>query len=526
MQDILSRQSAIEGVPGWRLLPLLYNESIPLPGITSFRVLRGKVSINGAYLTESEEVFKVVAPVGLASIPQVVAVTSEDSAHQSTMAHHHDNEIELDVDDSGFLPRSFASEYPVVIAVSNELRSLPPDTEVISIPSRWEAVARIVSTDMCSPDHRPPRAVVIGSKGSGKSTFCRFLLNRILSETKKNCLLLDIDPGQPELQFPGSVSLCIVDNYILSLPHAPSSHRVIARRFFGALSPASDPQGYVDLISELLSIADDYSLPMVVNTHGWVAGAGALTLGAVVALVSPEIVIELGGVNDQQRIDLKNHSLLSNEALSSNPLIRSSFVKLCDTQYVNLPIGGEGGPRGMGAQELRWLRIACILRPEWKDRVSWEGQRPRDFYDNLHERVFNRNQVGVKFIGSNIDKHLIENNEWLAEALVGTLVALCQETSDRQYPNCKSLGVVVAVFPEKFHVLTLENDAINLLVRGGVNWSPRDCGWFERAGSEINTATCSIEERYALSGAVGEGGRNGKGRTNLTRKRLQGGDHK
>ena len=55
----------------------------------------------------------------------------------------------------------------------------------------------------CRLDDGQPRLLVAGGKGVGKSTFLRFLVNRVLAEVGAPVLVVDLDPGQAEFTVPG-----------------------------------------------------------------------------------------------------------------------------------------------------------------------------------------------------------------------------------------------------------------------------------------------------------------------------------
>lgn len=55
----------------------------------------------------------------------------------------------------------------------------------------------------CRSDDGQPRLLVAGGKGVGKSTFLRFLVNRVLAEVGAPVLVVDLDPGQAEFTVPG-----------------------------------------------------------------------------------------------------------------------------------------------------------------------------------------------------------------------------------------------------------------------------------------------------------------------------------
>lgn len=57
----------------------------------------------------------------------------------------------------------------------------------------------------------PERICNLGGKGVGKSTFGRWLINRILSSgSNEKVLYLDFDPGQTEFNPPGMLAVHVV----------------------------------------------------------------------------------------------------------------------------------------------------------------------------------------------------------------------------------------------------------------------------------------------------------------------------
>ena len=54
-------------------------------------------------------------------------------------------------------------------------------------------------------DNVQPRLLVAGGKGVGKSTFVRYLVNRLLAELGGPVLVVDLDPGQAEFSVPGYI---------------------------------------------------------------------------------------------------------------------------------------------------------------------------------------------------------------------------------------------------------------------------------------------------------------------------------
>ena len=78
----------------------------------------------------------------------------------------------------------------------------------LSVAQAAETVVQAAKQELC------PRVAVAGSKGTGKSTMARLLVNSLLNVTPV-VAFLDTDCGQAELTVPG-IS-CVVHSYLRSL---------------------------------------------------------------------------------------------------------------------------------------------------------------------------------------------------------------------------------------------------------------------------------------------------------------------
>jgi polynucleotide 5'-hydroxyl-kinase GRC3/NOL9 len=145
-----------------------------------------------------------------------------------------------------------------------------------------------------------PKVLVSGAKGAGKSTFCRVLINHMLTmEVNGNTgkmkafpdgvVFLDIDPGQPELAAPSIIYLAHLRAPLLGPAFANiiaaglTDNVMLRMHYLGAYTPREYPSHYQSCISDLLSLYCDYgNVPLVVNTCGWIAGSGkSVMLSAV-----------------------------------------------------------------------------------------------------------------------------------------------------------------------------------------------------------------------------------------------------
>ncbi len=154
-----------------------------------------------------------------------------------------------------------------------------------------------------------PRVLVSGAGGTGKSTLCRVLINKLLTMnvhgptgvTKafpNGVIFLDIDLGQPELAAPGIIYLAHMRAPLLGpsfanliIPHA-TENAMLRMHYIGAHTPRESPSHYQNCVSNLLSLYRNYeTVPLIINTCGWNTGSGkTILLSAVRGTILTDIV--------------------------------------------------------------------------------------------------------------------------------------------------------------------------------------------------------------------------------------------
>jgi polynucleotide 5'-hydroxyl-kinase GRC3/NOL9 len=160
-------------------------------------------------------------------------------------------------------------------------------------------------------ENRTRRVLICGPKSSGKSTFAKLLVNKLLStslemtkstsnERHSGVALMDIDPGQPEYCPPGQLALVHVQEPNFGPPFAhpmpgPKS-KIIRSHSIGAVSPSLDPELYMSCALDLFAhykklLAQLPNCPLVINTPGWVLGTGLEILVDLIANIRPTEVI-------------------------------------------------------------------------------------------------------------------------------------------------------------------------------------------------------------------------------------------
>jgi len=272
--------------------------------------------------------------------------------------------------------------------VASSCLLLPP-----SLPALIGAIA-------AHPPPRPPVIVVLGPKGSGKSTLSRAIANGLVTRPGGGPVgWLDLDPGQPEHGPAGFLSLALVTRPLLCPPRLraasfrpstaaplppgpsegeeatfdPAPARVLAARFLGATTVASCLSSYIAAVKSLLSVWEGAggAAPLLLSAHGWGAGTGGLSLDAACALCAPSHVIRLGcaAPSPSPCIDLPSwHAEGGQDAAprASRSPADARAARLLP--YVLGSPGGEGG--GREGLRLTPLGVALAARSDALARAA------------------------------------------------------------------------------------------------------------------------------------------------------------
>lgn len=217
------------------------------------------------------------------------------------------------------VPRSVDGDGARVIVVPGDAASVsPPVRAQPPLPPDWRAAATAFAaavTAAADSGARPPCVAVVGPKGAGKSTLARLLANEALTAATVHAAThphsgrpasitwLDGDAGQPEFTPPGLVS-----GHVLTRPVVgpPQSHAATpaAAFFVGAPSPGPCPSRYAACAAALAAwyaqTGEPATAAAVVNTHGWVKGAGLSATAALLSPLAPTHVLVLASPSDRR----------------------------------------------------------------------------------------------------------------------------------------------------------------------------------------------------------------------------------
>lgn len=313
-----------------------WEETLALLGTYALTVLKGSISILGVTLSASKEAHHVFAPRS-APIPILRCASSDvhdDSNIYSLPSRIRNNRggvvvaiqsLDTDVEGLGRVCRVFDGVFEPSRWQRSSVEAIRPGVSLVThstrdvlpfvLPESWSIALSAAETSPSSADPIPVSVYVVkGPKKSGKSTFARTLLNRLLARFQR-VAYLECDVGQSEFTPGGLVALNVIHNPVFGPPFTHPSLPYRAH-YVGATSPRCSPAHYLAAIQALLetykldvqtSMPDDESIdtrvdditPLVVNTMGWTKGLGADLNAKIEELAEPTHVFEIIGPEEK-----------------------------------------------------------------------------------------------------------------------------------------------------------------------------------------------------------------------------------
>lgn len=137
-----------------------------------------------------------------------------------------------------------------------------------TVPSSWnESYEKLLNFQT-----KPITAMVVGMVDSGKTSFCTYLINKLLRE-KRKVAILDGDLGQSDIGPPCTVSYTFVAKPVTDLFNLKAENAF----FVGATSPSGVTDKVIDGLAAMKKeISGNDPDVVVINTDGWVEGEDAV----------------------------------------------------------------------------------------------------------------------------------------------------------------------------------------------------------------------------------------------------------
>ena len=153
-----------------------------------------------------------------------------------------------------------------------------------AIPPSWvESVGVLMDFQK-----KPVIAMVVGKADSGKTSFCTYLINKLVS-AKQKVAIIDGDLGQSDIGPPCTVAYAFITKPLTELYELKAENAF----FVGATSPSEAVsktiEGLALMKAEILDRTADF---VVVNTDGWVEGEEAVEYKTQLAeMLEPDVVL-------------------------------------------------------------------------------------------------------------------------------------------------------------------------------------------------------------------------------------------
>lgn len=180
----------------------------------------------------------------------------------------------------------FAVEEKATFDLSLAEKAAAEEVEGNTIPPSWVNACE----ELLKLDTKPTVAMVLGTVDSGKTSFCTYLVNKLLHQ-KKKVAVLDGDLGQSDIGPPCTVAYTFVGKPVTDLFNLRAKNAI----FIGVTSPsgATDKmkESMVSLKKEIIGSDPDF---VVMNSDGWVEGEEAVKYKAqLVEAIKPSIIFYL-----------------------------------------------------------------------------------------------------------------------------------------------------------------------------------------------------------------------------------------
>ncbi|QRW01661.1 mRNA cleavage and polyadenylation factor CLP1 [Ceratobasidium sp. AG-Ba] len=372
-----------------KLLVMQPGESFIFVGTMQFALLQGTIELMGSILSPSKNLHKAFAPrshpIPTIYVPLTQNVaplhssspTDELTEHlpqhiRSLMSPIHSvilvQELASGVEGLGqavvlfrnvFEPDTRDSEAVHYIANGTyALKTEPKYDTMLHIPQDWRSALDTITPLSANPsdnqDHDAPMVLVRGGKNTGKSTFSRMLVNRLL-DSYQRVAFIDCDVGQSEFTPGGMVSLNVLTTAIFG---PTFTHLSIPRHahFIGGTSPKTNPSYYLSALNDLsqryqLEIRYSAALDDKVTSEWWVKGMGADLLRSVEGIFQPTHIVNI------QSSGINSSSTISSLSQTHKEISLPTRTKVPSVQLLLASIPPSLYPPRFSASDLRNLAL-------------------------------------------------------------------------------------------------------------------------------------------------------------------------
>jgi len=230
-------------------------------------------------------------------------------------------------------------------------RATVNEVEGSTIPISWEKAA-----DEVLGREKPVIVMVVGGVDSGKTSFCAYLANRALKESR-NVAMIDADLGQSDVGPPSTIGSCRLTKPVVD-PFEIGADSIC---FIGVTSPSGAVSKVIEGIISMKEKALKRGVGvLIINTDGWIEGEDAVRYKVALAKqIKPNLLI---GILEQSELTFLLGALTETQNLvvESSPAVRKRDR---DERKLLRELGYKKYLKGARTESfpLRWTKFAGVV---------------------------------------------------------------------------------------------------------------------------------------------------------------------
>ena len=300
---------------------------------------------------------------------------------------------------------------------------------------------------------------------------------------------LETDCGQPDNTPPGILSY---STRSLERETGKACVSIESQRFLGLVNPAVDPFQYIEVVEQVYAdyTSQDSDKSLIVNCHGYGASVGLETWEAIITLIQPDVVVHIQSDGDPALKLREPIQFLSTQLPIPTPDWRTL------SPIITIAGSSMDDPNQASSVDYRWIKFAQHFRPDLIVKNQYRASHPRDFFVFPYTRalILNHSKLKIIFTDSIPSDPL--------RAIDKLIVGLC-DSSTGQFV---CLAFVASYSGEEIRLIIPPNileskmTRVDSIVRGSVNWSPRDKVSYR---NKTTTFESSKNEPYFLTNVLG-----------------------
>ncbi|XP_022919641.2 uncharacterized protein [Onthophagus taurus] len=435
------------------VIALSKNSSIYVFGACRIQVLRGGVTAYGYNFHPGEKMYDIFSGRGT---PRLFLT------HTSYIDEINDDRIKVIIKKCGFnrnlykeiVNNYLINEYAIICCYpidNNWLKYIKKCVNVVLFPNESKLQVTFNSVpdenvlkvgkdwnELTNYQENNQKVMICGGQGVGKSTLLRYMINTFLNHHEK-VYVIDLDPGQSEFTMAGCISIICMENPIFGPNYATLNETI--RSISHNIDVSFSPNHYIKSIQSLMKTYETLEkFPTLINMVGFQKGLGLEITSSAIAVINPNILIEIRSERPQKNYSRALVKTMVNEQFS---LFLPNFEVNLSYDYISITSVSDA----TGFKPAGYLR-RNISTISYFGRIVDEGLTLRS--GSIPMFMINLDEITV------IDKEYKSINTLNKEDIINfNIVGLCsKEEGEGNIFNCYGYGIVRCVINNILYLIT------------------------------------------------------------------------